>query len=291
LAPQNRGSSKSAKGFREKASEAEVTGICHAFTLIELLVVIAIIAILAGLLLPVLSHAKAQARVTQCISNQKQLVIASFLYSGDHNDEIVSNGAATPQTLGGKTLWVVGATHREPEIYTNVDCLINPQYASFAGYIRDPKLYKCPADRKTIQIGANAYPRLRSYSLNGYFGRIPTEWFDTTNVLYFRKDSDTAPVGPASLFLFADMNPASICHSAFIVHLGQFSQSGLFYHFPSVEHDRAGVVSFADGHIERHRWTDPDTATTTNLSDHISNQFPKGNRDLEWLKTHSTTFR
>ena len=54
--------------------------------MIELLVVIAIIGILAALLLPALSRAKATAKRIHCVGNVKQLSLATHLYADDHQD-------------------------------------------------------------------------------------------------------------------------------------------------------------------------------------------------------------
>jgi prepilin-type N-terminal cleavage/methylation domain-containing protein/prepilin-type processing-associated H-X9-DG protein len=71
----------------------------RAFTLIELLVVIAIIAILAALLLPALSAAKRRAHQVHCVSNLRQLTLASFIYANDTGSHAAYSNPGNPNVL------------------------------------------------------------------------------------------------------------------------------------------------------------------------------------------------
>lgn len=119
--------------------------VSQGFTLIELLIVIAIIAILASLLLPALSRAKAKARDTLCKSNNRQMGLALNLHVLDHEYYPVFN--ADPSEFDTNQFW-----HQALKPYTTAEWT--------------HKLYKCPDYRGlTIDGNEEAVP-VGSYGYN-----------------------------------------------------------------------------------------------------------------------------
>jgi prepilin-type N-terminal cleavage/methylation domain-containing protein/prepilin-type processing-associated H-X9-DG protein len=116
----------------------------HGFTLIELLVVIAIIAILASILFPVFSSARAKGRQAACISNVKQLVLAMHMYAQDYDEMFPFSTAAAP--AGGEGYYAQLAGIQEWQWYDGL-----------YDYTRNRDINLCPEIKTVIPgYGMNA---------------------------------------------------------------------------------------------------------------------------------------
>jgi prepilin-type N-terminal cleavage/methylation domain-containing protein/prepilin-type processing-associated H-X9-DG protein len=259
------------------------------FTLIELLVVIAIIAILAAMLLPVLSKAKSKAQGIGCINNLKQLQLGWVMYSGDNDDKLVRNAESADvvtspndpagQPGGSKSAWVLGTMASVPASTNHVLIQLGLLYP----YVNNIGVYRCPADKSTpVNIPA---PRVRSMSMNCWMA--PTrDWNSIKNYMgpqalrVFRKQTQIR--SPAHTWVLIDENPYAINDAYFVCDPNDLT---LWPDVPATYHNKAGGLSFADGHAEIKKWRDRNVLSATD------NDIARdtGSDDLPWLQERSTT--
>jgi len=276
-----------------------------AFTLIELLVVIAIIALLASMLLPVLSKSKQKAQGVQCMNNHRQLCLAWRMYADDNNELMVyaSDAPGYPNDLELREFaWTWTKMDFNPDNAYNWDINADITQRPLWPYCgKNASLYKCPSDHSAVTTSTGEEkPRIRTMSMNLYMGGFDGtdgNWWWASGYRIYTKMSDINP--PSKLFVFLDMREDSVNWGNFMIDMDGYSPTDPEKYtfdgdYPGMYHHNASGFSFADGHSELHRWTDPRTMPPlvrgANPLFNVMAPSP-GNPDIAWLQEASTRLK
>ena len=278
------------------------------------------------MLLPALNKAKLRAQGLQCMNDTKQINLGWKLYTGDYNDTYPPNPdytVTTPTWVGGKMFFDSTTTKPQtvPGIYdaTNAALLVDYKYSLVGAYLKNPKIFKCPADQSTF----GGQPRVRSYSMsqavgpaaNGAAydpsggGHYAGHWLSAATLgtgshppdpyRVYLKDSDiVGGLAPSDLWVLVDEHPDSINDSGFAVEmpLGWPNANPQTYNFvdiPTKYHGNACGFSFADGHSEIHRWLDPGVIPNVTFQGGIGGRVNPaiGDPDVYWLASHTSVHK
>ncbi|MDX2064891.1 MAG: prepilin-type N-terminal cleavage/methylation domain-containing protein [Fimbriimonadaceae bacterium] len=250
-----------------------------AFTLIELLVVIAIIAILAAILFPVFAQAKAAAKKSTSISNNKQITLAAIMYGGDFDDitpvYISWSQQGAPAFVAGQGIqpwtWNVQPYMKNVDIYVDqqasppqpwpavwgatIPRALSPVYGlnySFLSYptglpndpTYNPRSFTAVANpAETVFIGA------KWSTAEWAFGATSILWYGTPRGLVVNYGIDAPDCYTVPQWCFSNWGSGD-GNAVFILGNNNKEAAGVRTGYNSLRAGNQSVTSFLDGHVQ-----------------------------------------
>lgn len=262
-----------------------------AFTRSDLIATIGSVALLLVVAMPVLAKPGVLGRTAVCQANHQNLIRAWQLFATDNNANIVSatGNQLQPDWSGGG--WMDYSTSA-----INLDPSLSVMRSPLWRYTdKQASTFRCPADLSTSSSptyrNGEESPRVRSYSMNSWMGA--NGWPGSAGVFAtWRNLGDFTTMRPSDAFVLLDERSDSINDGFFAVDMTGYGNTNgtlRMVDFPASYHDGSGMFSFADGHVESHRWQDARTIPPLVQKQYIPlNVGSPGNPDVTWLQNHAT---
>ncbi len=244
--------------------QAAVPATGGAFTLIELLVVIAIIALLLGILLPVLGHAREAGKTTVCLAGQKNLAAAFVMYANDNDDGIVSSWTDRRDYDHSWVDWPMFPTGQ----YMGTVALRNAtdteghkrgiRNGKLWPYLEDVEIYHCPSDIRAKDRGMAGGIAWRTYSMPNWVSG-DNGWEEWVGSWRVTARLTAVPFPTKNIVFLEESDPRGVNMDSWVMRLFEERWVDPL----TVWHKDAGTLGFADGHAELHKWVERQTIEMT----------------------------
>jgi prepilin-type processing-associated H-X9-DG protein len=249
------------------------------FSRVDLLTLIVVLVLLGLLLSPALARTRVTDQTLQCRNNLRQLIHGWRMYADANTDKL-------PNCFD----WVAGGMNfnANNQANTNTNYLVN---GLLGPYVRDPAVYKCPADQSQAMEGGVRFPRVRTISMSQAFCAQNEGHLEDTKPHYYRhylRSADMTRPAPSNLWVLGDESPDSVNDASMAVLMDPYG--AVWQDIPSVLHNGGCGFAFADGHYEIKKWTDPRTITQLKVRYQPATYgvYQKDNNDIKWIQERTT---
>ena len=228
-------------------------------------------------------------------------------YADENNERLIgaanwtppgSGGREIPNWTGGNWLSAAPGDRNNPNNWDHDTYTKKSKLWPYCG--NSVAIWKCPADT-TMAFNTKerkAVPRIRSMSMNNWVGGPgwansgPWRPNSGTGWKVYLQLADMTDPGPASTWVFLDEREDSINDGYFVVDMAGYSDQpnrSKIVDYPASYHNKAGGLSFADGHSEIRKWKDPRTMPVLRKGQNMPLDVPSpNNKDVLWMQERST---